>query len=149
MIVLSPVLRVKVALAAILVVGVTAVATTQMPDVRTMSGVPRPVEELAAGTVSVRVVRGTLADVVADVPVELNVAGTSQVIRTDKQGRAEFTGVAPGKVARASAVLDGVRVASEEFVVPATGGVRLLLAGTPSGDAAPGAGGAAAPAMAA
>jgi hypothetical protein len=123
------------ALGATLALGATATTGAQMPDVRTMSGVPRPVDGLAVGTVSVRVVRGSLTDVVADVPVELNVAGTSRVIRTDSQGRAEFQGVAPGQIVRASVMVDGVRLESEPFPVPSSGGVRLLLAGAP-GDAA-------------
>jgi hypothetical protein len=123
------------ALGATLVLGAPAMTGAQMPDVRTMSGVPRPVDELAVGTVSVRVVRGSLTEVVADVPVELNVAGTSRVIRTDSQGRAEFQGVAPGQIVRASVMVDGVRLESEQFPIPSSGGVRLLLAGA-SGEAA-------------
>ena len=134
--------RRSLALAAWLLAGSAAIGSAQMPDVRTMSGVPRPVEDLPAGTVSVRVVRGSLADVVGGIPVELSVAGTPQVLRTDAQGRAEFKDVAPGKIVQVSAVLDGVRLAAEEFQMPSTGGVRLLLAGAPGAASAGGASGA-------
>ena len=43
---------------------------SQMPDPKQMSGRPLPVADLPAGTVTVRVVRGSMANVIPDQPVE-------------------------------------------------------------------------------
>ena len=111
-----------------------------------MSGIPLSVQDLPNGTVSVRLVRGDLANVVPNWPVELLVAGKTQVARTDETGRAEFSGVAPGTKARAAATLDGERLESEEFVLADTGGVRLLLASQGPAGASGGAAGSRPPA---
>ncbi|MFB3855332.1 MAG: hypothetical protein ACE148_16145 [Vicinamibacterales bacterium] len=118
-------------------------------DARAMSGIPLETGDIASGTVIVRVVRGELSNVVAGHPVTLEVSGQPRTAKTDAEGRAEFAGLAPGASAKASTVLDGVAVESQPFVVPATGGVRMLLVGgapageagstpPPSGAAAPG-----------
>ena len=70
-------------------------AAPQMPDARQMSGVPLPVGDLATGTVTVRVVRGSMTDVIAGQSVELT-GGVSRSATTNDAGRAEFTGLAPG-----------------------------------------------------
>ena len=105
----------------------------QMPNARSMSGLPRSVLDLPVGTVSVRLVRGELTDVVAGHAVELLVAGKPQVVKTDDTGRAEFKGIAPGTTVAASATLDGEHLQSEPFSVPAEGGVRMLLVATKGG----------------
>ena len=48
------------ALAALLLIASSAGA--QMPDARQMSGIPRPDPQLATGTVTVRVARGSFAN---------------------------------------------------------------------------------------
>jgi len=116
-------------LSALLLPGLAATISGQMPDARSMTGIPRPVDDLPVGTVSVRVVRGDLANVVPDIRVDLLVAGKARELRTDAGGRAEFKGLAPSTVVRAAATLDGERLESEEFQVPSEGGVRLLLSG--------------------
>jgi hypothetical protein len=98
-----------------------------MPDVRQMSGVPLPVSDVATGTVTVRVIRGSLANMVPGQDVELVVGGASRKTQTNEAGRAEFTGLAPGTRVRAATVVDGERLESQEFDVPASGGVRLML----------------------
>ena len=95
-----------------------AMAGAQMPDPKQMSGVPLPTSDLPAGTVTVRVVRGALSNLVVDQPVELagDVTATS---RTNDAGRAEFTGLAPGARVRAITTVDGERLESQVFTLPA------------------------------
>src|SRR5687768_7279738 len=61
----------------------------QMPDPKQMSGVPLPTTDLPAGTVTVRVVRGALSNLVTGQAVEL-VGDASAKGTTDGAGRAEF-----------------------------------------------------------
>lgn len=102
----------------------------QMPDVKQMSGMPLPVNDAAPGSVTVRVIRGALTDVVANQPVDLVGGATPITIKTNEAGRAEFTGLAPGTRVRAVTVVGSERLESQEFEVPRTGGVRLLLVAT-------------------
>ncbi|MEI6668281.1 MAG: hypothetical protein WCP29_09010 [Acidobacteriota bacterium] len=108
----------------------------QMPDVRQMSGIPMPAGDLQPGTVVVRVVRGGLSDNIVGQAVDLMVGGVSQTVKTDADGHAQFSGVAVGATARALALIDGVRVTSQSFPMPAAGGIRLLLAAGGGADAA-------------
>jgi hypothetical protein len=131
---------------AALTIALASPSFAQMPDVRQMSGVPLPVSDVAPGTVTVRVIRGSLANVVPGQDVELMVGGASRKGKTNDAGRAEFNGLAPGTRVKAVTVVDGVRIESQEFDVPATGGVRLMLVAAAPSDAAAGApGGATAP----
>ena len=103
-----------------------------------MSGVPLPVNDVAPGTVTVRVIRGSLANVVPGQDVELQVGGASRTVKTNDAGRAEFNGLAPGTRVKAMTVVDGERLESQEFDVPATGGIRLMLvAAAPAASAPP------------
>ena len=120
------------ALAAIFLIASSAAA--QMPDARQMSGIPRPDPQLATGTVTVRVARGSFANPVDSLTVELSAGGSVKQAPTNAEGRAEFTGIAPGTALKASAVVAGERLESQEFAMPASGGVRLaLIAADPSG----------------
>ncbi len=110
-------------------VSVPAPAAAQ-PDVRQMSGMPLPVADVAAGTVSVRVVKGSLANVIANQTVTLVGAGDPKTVQTNESGRAEFIGLAPGTRVRAVADVAGERLESQEFQVPSAGGIRLLLVAT-------------------
>ncbi len=112
---------------AALVLALAAPSYAQMPDLRQMSGVPLPVNDVAPGTVTVRVIRGSLANVVPGQDVELQVGGASRTVKTNDAGRAEFNGLAPGTRVKAMTVVDGERLESQEFDVPATGGIRLML----------------------
>jgi hypothetical protein len=123
---------------AALVLALATPSFSQMPDLRQMSGVPLPVSDVAPGTVTVRVIRGSLTNAVTGQDVELSVGGATRTAKTNDAGRAEFSGLAPGTRVKASTVVDGERLVSREFDVPATGGVRLMLVATaPSGAAAP------------
>jgi hypothetical protein len=117
-------------LAAVVLLAGTGPASAQMPDVTQMSGLPLPVSDAAPGSVTVRVIRGALTDVVVNQPVDL-IGGSSPVtVKTNDAGRAEFTGLTPGTRVRAVTVIGGERLESQEFDVPRTGGIRLLLVAT-------------------
>ena len=123
------------ALAGILLIAASAAA--QMPDARQMSGIPRPDPQLAAGTVTVRVARGSFANPVDSLTVDLAVGSTPRQATTNAEGRAEFTGIPPGTRLKASATVAGEKLESQEFDMPASGGVRLaLIAVDPSGQPA-------------
>ena len=97
------------------------------PDPRQMAGIPRPVDDLPNGSVSVRVIRGSFANNIANQPVQLQVGSEILTVNTDAEGRAQYDNLTAGATARASAVVDGERIESEPFPVPARGGIRLVL----------------------
>lgn len=121
-------------------------ALAQMPDLTQMSGTPLPADDLPTGTVSVRLVRGDLTNAVVGHPVELH-GGVTMRVTTDETGRATFTGVPPGGSVHAHVEIEGQSLSSQNFPMPASGGVKLILlvgaagaAGTPApveGGAAP------------
>jgi hypothetical protein len=110
----------------ILIAGVTT-ASAQMPDLRLMSGVPLPAADLPVGTVSVRVIRGSVANNLPDVDVEFQINSTPRVVKTDDAGRAQVSGLAVGTRVKASAVVDGERLETQEITVGQSG-VRFMLA---------------------
>lgn len=115
-----------------------ALAQMGMPDVRAMSGIPRPDDSLPDGTISVRVGREDLSNILAGHPVELVVDGQPRSARSDETGHAKFPGLTPGSAVKAATTIDGERIESEEFRVPRKGGVVLMLVGgAPGGAAAP------------
>ena len=119
-----------IAMVAVLSYGVAASAQFQMPDPKQMSGIPRPVNDLPAGTVSVRLIRGALSNNIKGHPVELRVGDKVQTAKTDENGRAEFRGLPSGAKLQAVAVVDGERLESEAFSAPSQGGIRLMLVAT-------------------
>src|SRR5689334_8530780 len=76
--------------------GSSAVVRAQMPDPRQMSGIPRPVDDLPRGSISVRVIRGQLTNNIPNQPVELHVGSGVLTAKTDAEGRAQFDKVTPG-----------------------------------------------------
>jgi len=105
-------------------------------DPRQMSGIPRPDGNLPDGTVTVRVIRGSFANNVADHPVELRAGDQAQAQKTDANGRATFRAPAPGTIVRASTVVDGEHLESQEFPAPSVGGVAVMLVASAGGAAA-------------
>ncbi len=99
--------------------------TAQM-DFKQASGIPRPVDDLPAGTISIRVIRGDLSNPIVNHPVELRVGDDARTQNTDAEGRAEFIVATTGTV-RASTVVDGERLESQPFPAPGAGAVRMLL----------------------
>jgi hypothetical protein len=122
--------RILGAAALVAALAPTLGAQFQMPDPKQMSGIPRPVNDLPARSVSVRLIRGDLSNNIANHPVELQVNGKAQTAKTDEAGRAQFDGLPVGAALKAVAVVDGERLESQEFPAPAQGGVRLLLVAT-------------------
>lgn len=98
-------------------------------DFRQASGIPRPVDDLPAGTISIRVIRGDLSHPVVNHPVELRVGDDARTVNTDAEGRAEFVVATTGTV-RASTTVDGQRLESQPFPAPGAGAVRMLLVAT-------------------
>lgn len=134
--------------AATLAVVLAAVAwapvpAAAQPDPRRMSGIPLPDPQLPAGTITVRVVRGSLSNNVPDQPVELRDGDNVATAVTDAEGRAEFLTLNAGAMVVAATELDGARLESQPFAVPGQGGVRLMLVGVdparPEAPAEPGA----------
>lgn len=109
-----------------------------MPDAKEMSGIPRPVDDLPNGAVSVRLIRGSLSNNITDHVVELRVGSKVMTVKTDDAGRAEFKDLTAGATVKASADVDGEHLESQEFPAPARGGIRLMLVATdPTKQAAP------------
>jgi hypothetical protein len=105
-------------------------AQFQMPDAKEMSGIPRPVEDLPNGAISVRLIRGSLSNNITNFPVELHAGGKVLTVKTDDAGRAQFNDVPPGSTVRAIAEVDGEHLESREFPAPTRGGIRLMLVAT-------------------
>jgi hypothetical protein len=100
-----------------------------MPDPKQMSGIPRPVDDLPNGTVSVRLIRGQLSNNITGHPVDLHAGSRVTTVKTDENGRAEFKGIS-GETVKFSADVDGEHLESQEFVAPQKGGIRLMLVAT-------------------
>jgi hypothetical protein len=116
-------------------------AQVNMPDLRQMSGVPLPTTDLPAGNVSVRVVRGSFADNVGDATVTFLVDGKPTDVRTDAMGRAEIKDVRPGARLKASVLVDGERLETQEVTIGETGFRFILSTGAgaaPASSAPPG-----------
>jgi hypothetical protein len=102
-------------------------AQVAMPDPALIHGRAIPAAELPIGTVTVRVVREAIGNNVAGQDVRLTVAGSPRNAKTDDLGRAEFTNLAPGADVRAEANVNGEPLVSETFMVPVSGGLRVIL----------------------
>ena len=107
-----------------------AASAQQMPDPSQMAGRPLPAPELATGMVTVRLVRQQMGNNVPNHPVTLRAPGLNPTVMsatTDAQGRAQFGDIPPGTSITVEAVVDGETLRSQEFAVPASGGVRVAL----------------------
>ncbi len=99
-----------------------------MPDPSLIHGRAIPAQELAAGTVTVRVVREAIGNNVPGQQVRVSVGGTTRSATTDEQGRAEFTDLPKGgDGAIAEVTVDGEKLTSQPFAVPTAGGLRVIL----------------------
>jgi hypothetical protein len=123
------------ACAACLVAARPAAAQVAMPDPSQISGVPLPASDVPAGTITVRVIRGSFANNLTGVDVTFDVDGQSRVVKTDANGRAKIDGLSPGTRVTARTVVDGQPLQSQPMTIGA-GGFRVVLAAT---DAASGA----------
>jgi hypothetical protein len=133
---------VKRALVAVLFLSSSvALAQPMMIDPAKMSGIPRPDPQVPPGTITVRLIRGELANRITGLDVGL-ADGSGKVVmqKTDDQGRATFPGLAaPGPYqARAT---DGVEeLTSQPIELQANMGSRVMLVFQPKGGAADGVG---------
>lgn len=101
------------------------------------AGMPLHDGALPPGTLTVRVVQGAFTGDIAGTIVDLEVTGRAPLqAPTRAQGRAEFAHLPIGAEVRASAVVNGERLQSDAFRMPAEAGVRILLiAGAGAADA--------------
>ena len=120
----------KRALLLVAALALAATASAQMPDPRQMSGTPLPVSDLSPGTVTARVIRGQLTNPIEGQAVELTGAGATRTEKTDSSGRATFTGLTPGTRVKLRTTVGSEVIDSQEFEIPAAGGVRLMLVAT-------------------
>jgi hypothetical protein len=118
--------------ASIALLALALMAQMQMPDPRSIAGVPLPAGDVPVGSVSVRVIRGTFANNVAGQPVEFDVDGRKRTIDTDQTGRAQLDGLRPGARVQAATVLDGQRLVTQSITMGASG-VRFVLVGVDPG----------------
>ena len=126
------------AIGLVLLLAASSAAAQALPNPREMSGVPLPSSDLPAGTISVRVIRGTFANNVSGVPVEFVSGDRTTTVTTDSSGRAQTSGWTRGARVIARTTVDGERIESREVVV-GDGGVRIMLVagvGTPGSPAA-------------
>jgi hypothetical protein len=98
-----------------------------MPDPSAIAGTPLPAPELPDSSVTIRVVRERMGNNVAGQAVTLQVGGAVRTATTDEQGRAQFDNIPAGTLVKATATVDGETLTSQEFPVPARGGVRIAL----------------------
>lgn len=108
-----------------------ALAQPAMLDPAQMSGIPRPDPQVPSATVTVRLIRGELANRIPDASVELiaePAGAASRIEKTNAEGRATFAELAPGTYT-ARATIDGQTLGSQPIQVqgaPAPG-VRVML----------------------
>jgi hypothetical protein len=119
----------KLALCVALAVSLSSgVFAQDMPDPSLIHGRAIPAQELANGTVTVRVVREAIGNNAPGQQVRVTVGNTTRTATTDAQGRAEFTDLPKGGTnAIAEATVDGEKLVSQPFAVPSSGGLRVIL----------------------
>ena len=110
----------------IALLAVPAAAQVNMPNPKEISGVPLPAQDLPAGTISVRVVRGAFTANLSNQPVEITIDGKTQTMKTDSNGRVQVANLKAGTKVRAVTVVDGARLESQEITIAATG-IRVVL----------------------
>jgi hypothetical protein len=116
--------------AALVACGAAAIrAQAQMPNPKEMSGVPLPASDLPKGTVSVRLVRGGPPNNITSHAVEFVIDGVKRSVTTDTSGRALVSDLKSGARVKASAVVDGERLDTQEITI-GDSGVRFMLVAT-------------------
>jgi hypothetical protein len=110
------------------------------------AGMPLRDGALPPGTLTVRIVQGGFSGNLGGQSVQAEVLGGKvEVATTGADGRAQFAHLPVGSQIHASAVVDGERLESETFAMPAESGVRVLLVAGGGATTAPAAGDEAAP----
>src|SRR5262245_17412750 len=98
-----------------------------MPDPSAINGKALPAGDLQTGTITVRVVRESVGNNIVGQQVTMTVNGETKRAVTDEQGRAEFKGLPAGANGHADATVNGEPLQSDPFVVPSSGGLRVIL----------------------
>ena len=111
----------------LLVFAAPVAAQIAMPDPSAINGKALPAGELQTGTITVRVVRESVGNNIVGQQVMMTVNGETKRAVTDEQGRAEFKGLPAGANGHAEATVDGETLQSDPFVVPSSGGLRVIL----------------------
>jgi hypothetical protein len=111
----------------LLVFAAPAAAQIAMPDPSMINGKALPAGELQTGTITVRVVRESVGNNIVGQQVTMTVNGETKRAVTDEQGRAEFKGLPAGANGHAEATVSGEHLESDPFVVPSSGGLRVIL----------------------
>ncbi len=106
-----------------------AVAQVQMPNPKEISGVPLPATDVPAGTVSVRVIRGSFENNLAGIAVTFSVDGQTKTMTTGADGRAQVQGLKTGANVKASVTVDGQQIESQTVTI-ASSGIRFVLVAT-------------------
>jgi hypothetical protein len=110
-------------------------ATQHVPATRA-AGSPLRDGAIPPGMLTVRVVRGSFSNNLANVNVLAEITGgTTETAKTGADGRAQFAHLPVGSMVHASATVDGETLTSETFEMPAEAGVRLLLVAEADGAA--------------
>ncbi len=119
----------RVAASLIVLLGCAAAAGAQvaMPDPSAINGKALPAGDLQTGTITVRVVRESIGNNVVGQQVTVTVNGETKKAVTDEQGRAEFRGLPAGSNGVAEADVNGEQLKSDPFVIPTSGGLRVIL----------------------
>ncbi|MGH9254433.1 MAG: hypothetical protein ACRD3C_07670, partial [Vicinamibacterales bacterium] len=104
-----------------------ASAQINMPDPSLIHGKAIPASDLPNGTVTVRVVRESIGNNITGQEVRVTAGDAVRTARTDEQGRAEFANLPSTTDARADTTVNGERLVSDPFAVPASGGLRVIL----------------------
>ncbi len=116
------------AIAAILgLLTVPAFAQMATPDPSAMAGLPLSAGDVPDASVTVRVLRERMGNNISGQLVTLRVGTESRTATTDAQGRAQFSALPAGASVQASTTVDGEVLTSQEFPVPARGGIRVAL----------------------
>lgn len=106
-------------------------AQAQMPNLKEMSGIPRPDTTVPVGTVSVRVIRGSFDKNIPSQPVEFTIDGTKRVVNTGADGRALVNDVRKGASVVVATTVEGERLESQAFTMSSTGVLLMLVATDP------------------
>jgi hypothetical protein len=120
------------ALVIVLIPALCAAQTSPPNDAATQmvraAGMPLNDGALAPGMLTVRVVEGAFTRDFANQLVDVEVAGGKiESARTGPDGRAQFAHLPIGARVRARASVEGERLESDSFEMPAQSGVRVLL----------------------
>jgi hypothetical protein len=116
--------------------SVAAATLVAQMDLSQVSGRPLPSADVPVGTMTVRVVRGSVTNNVVGQPVDVTIEGKTLHFTTDASGHIEVNGLAMGAHVKAVAVVDGQKIESQDITIGASG-IRVMLVAGAGASAAP------------